>query len=197
MGQSKAWLPFGDELMLQRVVRIVREAVDTVVVVAAVGQDLPELPFDIAIVRDEHKERGPLQGMATGLKALEGQVDCAYLSSCDAPFLRSEFVQRVISILKVYDFIPTPWPIEIAVPRVGDRFHPLAAAYKTNILPNVLQLLAANQSRLTDLINTLPTRVIEPYELADVDPEFESLHNLNRWWEYEAALMMLRTRQQK
>jgi molybdopterin-guanine dinucleotide biosynthesis protein A len=194
MGQPKAWLPFGDELMLQRVVRIMREAVDTVVVVAAADQKIPELPGDVSIIRDELDDRGPLQGLASGLRRLKGRVDCVYLSSCDAPFLREAFVRRMISFISGQT-LPT-WPV-IAVPRIEDRFHPLAAAYKTNILPNVLQLLAANQSRLTDLINTLPTRVIEPHELADVDPEFDSLHNLNTWGEYEAALQLLRTRQQK
>jgi molybdopterin-guanine dinucleotide biosynthesis protein A len=194
MGQPKAWLPCGDELMLQRVVRIVREAVDTVVVVAAVGQKLPALPCDVAIVRDEHEERGPLQGLATGLKALEGQVDCAYLSSCDVPFLRSEFVRRVISILKEYDFTPTPWRIEIAVPRIGDRFHPLAAAFRRTDLPHVLQHLSANQLRLTDLIDALPTRIIEAHEFADVDPTLESLRNINTRQEYEAAVQELKSR---
>ena len=39
MGRPKAWLPFGDELMLQRVVRILGEVVNPIVVVAAPGQD--------------------------------------------------------------------------------------------------------------------------------------------------------------
>jgi molybdopterin-guanine dinucleotide biosynthesis protein A len=55
MGQPKAWLPFGDEVMLQRIVRIVRAVVDPVVVVAAPGQDVPELP-DVQVIRDQ----GPL-----------------------------------------------------------------------------------------------------------------------------------------
>jgi molybdenum cofactor guanylyltransferase len=194
MGQPKAWLPFGDEVMLQRVVRIVRAAVDAVVVVAAVGQELPDLPDDVVIVRDELEGRGPLQGLASGLKALNGQIDCVYLTSCDVPFLRSEYVQRVISILKEYDFIPTPWRIEIAVPRAKDRFHPLAAAYRTTVLPHVLQHLKANRLRLTDLIETLPTRIVESHEFADVDPELESLRNVNTREEYEAALQDLKTR---
>src|SRR5690349_21785016 len=67
MGQPKAWLPFGGELMLPRVVRLLSEAVRPVVVVAAPGQDLPPLPADVAVVRDEERGRGPLQGLAAGL----------------------------------------------------------------------------------------------------------------------------------
>ena len=46
MGRPKAWLPFGDELMLPRVARLLREAVEPVVVVAAPGQDLEHIPGD-------------------------------------------------------------------------------------------------------------------------------------------------------
>src|SRR5580700_6643343 len=95
MGRAKAWLPFAGELMLPRVVRLLREAVDPVVVVAAPDQEVPPLAADIAIVRDEEKGRGPLQGLAAGLAALEGRAEAAYLSSCDVPFLKPAFVRRL------------------------------------------------------------------------------------------------------
>src|SRR5579871_4934557 len=71
MGRPKAWLPFGDELMLPRVVRVLRAVVDPVVVVAAPGQDVPPLPPDVEIVRDEIEGKGPLGGLAAGLAALD------------------------------------------------------------------------------------------------------------------------------
>src|SRR5207245_3248051 len=118
MGRPKAWLPFGDEVMLQRVVRILGGVVGPVVVVAAPDQELPALPDSVLIVRDEEKGRGPLQGLAAGLTALEGRADAAYLSSCDVPFLRPAFVQRMIHLQGEH---------AICVPRVGDYHHPLAA----------------------------------------------------------------------
>ena len=44
MGVPKATLPFGPETMLQRVVRLLGTVVSPIVVVAARGQELPELP---------------------------------------------------------------------------------------------------------------------------------------------------------
>ena len=38
MGTPKCWLPFGDEVLLQRVVRVVGGVLSPVVVVAAKGQ---------------------------------------------------------------------------------------------------------------------------------------------------------------
>jgi len=188
MGQPKAWLPFGDEVMLQRIVRIVRGVVDPVTVVAAPGQDVPELAQEVDIVRDEIEGKGPLGGLAAGLAALEGRVEAAYLSSCDVPFLKTAFIAKVLSFLS-----PASCPLspEIAVPRIGDYHHPLAAAYRVSVLPHVRELLAAERLRPVFLFDAVPTRVIEPFELADVDPEFHSLQNLNTPEEYASALQEL------
>ncbi len=69
MGRPKLSLPFGDETMLGRVVRIVGEVVSPVVVVAAAGQELPALPRETLVARDEIEAQGPLAGLAAGLAA--------------------------------------------------------------------------------------------------------------------------------
>lgn len=182
MGRPKAWLPFGNELMLQRVVRVLREAVDPVVVVAAPGQEVPPLASEVEIVRDEVEGKGPLAGLAAGLTALEGKVEAAYLSSCDVPFLKPGFVQRIISNLG---------DASVCVPEMEGLRHPLAAVYRTTVLPNVRELLAADRLRATLLFDAVPTRAIKTNELLDVDPEFVSIRNLNTPEEYEAALREL------
>src|SRR5207247_7340545 len=123
---------FGDELMLPRVVRLLSEEVSPIVVVAAPEQDVPPLPADVQIVRDEEKGRGPLQGLLAGLTALQGRADAAYLSSCDVPFLKPAFVRRLIELLGDH---------AICVPRVGDYHHPLAAVYRVDVAETVSRLL--------------------------------------------------------
>ena len=179
MGRPKAWLPFGGEVLLQRAVRILSQAVEPVVVVAAPGQDVPELPAGVRVVRDAIEGKGPLGGLAAGLAALDGVADAVYLSSCDVPFLKPEFVRRVASFLA---------GASVAVPHVGGHFHPLSATYRTSVLPCVREFLAAERLRLTTLFESLPTRVIEPHELADADPDFASLRNVNTPEEYAASL---------
>ena len=178
MGRPKAWLPFGDEVMLQRVVRILGGVVGPVVVVAAPDQELPALPDGVLVVRDEEKGRGPLQGLAAGLTALEGRADAAYLSSCDVPFLRPAFVQRMMELQGDHS---------ICVPRVGDYHHPLAAVYRVEVVDAVRRLLASDRLRPVFLFEEVPTRVVEADELREVDPTFDSLRNLNTPEEYEAA----------
>src|SRR5262245_64205843 len=96
MGRPKAWLPFGPETMLGRVVRLLGEVVSPIVVVAAPGQDVPAVPADVLIVRDPERGRGPLEGLAAGLAALRERVDAAYASSWDVAFVPPAFVWGVL-----------------------------------------------------------------------------------------------------
>ncbi|HWG47113.1 MAG TPA: molybdenum cofactor guanylyltransferase [Gemmataceae bacterium] len=179
MGRPKAWLPFGDELMLPRVVRLLGEVVTPIVVVAAPGQDVPPLPSGIDIVRDPEQGRGPLQGLTAGLEALRGRADAAYLSSCDVPFLQPAFVRRLIELLG--DHV-------ICVPEVDGYRHPLAAVYRLEVAAVAMRLLAENRLRPAFLFEEVSTRLVQPHELADVDATFQTLRNLNTPAEYETAL---------
>lgn len=179
MGRPKAWLPFGGEVMLARVVRLLGEAVGPVVVVAAPDQEVPPLPPEVEIVRDDEKGRGPLQGLAAGLAALGGRADAAYLSSCDVPFLRPAFVRRLAELLGDH---------HICVPHVGDYHHPLAAVYRLEVADAVAHLLVEDRLRPFFLFERVPTRVVRAEELADVDPDLRTLRNLNTPEDYEAAL---------
>ena len=179
MGQPKAWLPFGTELLLPRVVRILREVVDPIVAVAAPGQSLPPLPADVEIIYDREEGLGPLNGLASGLAALLNRVDAVYLSSCDVPFLRPEFVRRIIETLGEGD---------IAIPKAEGYLHPLAAVYRVRVLPTVRRLLDSGCRRLQALTDEVPTRIVEAHELEGI----ASLCNLNSPADYEAALKALR-----
>jgi len=179
MGRPKAWLPFAGEIMLPRVVRLLRQVVAPVVVVAAPGQDLPPLPADIAVVVDEQRGRGPLQGLAAGLKALQGLADAAYASSCDVPFLQPAFVRRLIELLGSNS---------ICAPHVGGYYHPLAAVYRIEMLAAVEKLLAEDRLRPVFLFEAVPTRIVTAADLSDVDATMQTLRNLNTPEDYEAAL---------
>jgi molybdopterin-guanine dinucleotide biosynthesis protein A len=179
MGHPKALLPFGPELMLQRMVRLIQGVVQRVVVVAAPGQALPPLPADVIIAHDRREGRGPLEGLAAGLAALPPEASAAYATSCDAPLLREAFVRRLIELHAGH---------EIAVPFVGGYHHPLAAVYSKSVLAEAERLLAEDRLRPALLFETVDTRVVSEEELRDVDSEFVSLRNLNEPTDYRAAL---------
>ncbi len=181
MGRDKATLPFGPELMLQRVVRIVSAAVDasSVIIVASPSQNLPNLCGQVAIVRDDRPYRGPLAGLAAGLLALPHEIDAIYATSCDVPLLKPDFVFRMFEQLG---------DSEIAVPYDGEHFHPLAAVYRPTVLPSALQLLAADELRPRTLFARVKTQLVPVQSLREVDPELHSLMNLNHLHDYQHAL---------
>lgn len=181
MGRDKATLPFGPELMLQRVVRLLGEiiAAGNIVVVAAPGQTLPELPTGVSVAHDSRRNRGPLEGLAAGLRSLSGRADAVYATSCDVPLLVPGFVGRMFDLLGEHD---------IAVPRDGQHHHPLAAVYRLNVLVHVQRLLDADRLRPRVLFDEVNTREVPVDELRSVDPKLSTLENLNHPEEYRSAL---------
>jgi molybdopterin-guanine dinucleotide biosynthesis protein A len=179
MGTSKALLPFGPETMLQRVVRVLSSVVSPIVVVAAAGQSLPDLPATVVITRDEQQGRGPLEGLRAGLKALPETVESAYVTSCDVPLLVPDFARRMIDLLTDCD---------IAVMEVDGFPHPLSAVYRRSTLPHVEALLAQDRLRPVFLFDAVRTRRVQPAEMLSVDPQLLTLRNLNTRDDYLEAL---------
>ena len=184
MGHAKADLPFGDETMLQRVVRLLRQVVEPIVVVSAHGDDRPEVDSslqDVLWTRDQRPDRGPLEGISAGLHALAENSDCqaAYITSCDVPLLQPAFVEQLMQHLPQHD---------IVVPR-EDRFHhPLAALYRVEVRTVVDRLLEHDQLRPAFLFDLVRTRHVDVETLRTADPELATLQNLNRPQDYLAAL---------
>jgi len=181
MGRPKAWLRFGDETLLQRVVNILGTVASPVLVVAAPDQELPALPESVEIIRDPIAHRGPLQGIATGLAALHENIDFAYVSATDAPFLRPEWVKRLSELMGSHDLV---------IPHVDGYYHPLAALYRrATVLPAVKTLLAADRMRPVFLVEAMNARIVYAEELRDIDPNLSTLRNLNTPEEYDQAVL--------
>ena len=178
MGTSKALLPFGPETMLQRVVRVLGTVVEPIAVVAAVDQDLPPLPAGVLVARDEREGRGPLQGLASGLKALPAGVDAAYVTSCDVPLLVPGFVRQMLALAAGHD---------VALIDIDGFAHPLSAVYRRDVLPHVEALLASDRLRPAFLFEIVKTRRVAPAEMT-ADPALLTLRNLNTREDYERAL---------
>jgi molybdopterin-guanine dinucleotide biosynthesis protein A len=206
MGQDKAALPFGPrEVMLQRVVRILRGVVDPsrIVVVAAQGQEVPPLPPEVRVARDRRPGRGPLEGLASGLAALQGHADAAYVTSCDVPLLVPAFVERLFELISDFSLQTSDCDplsksaicnlqseIQIVVPRDGQFHHPLAAVYRTNVLPSVEELLREDRLRPVFLFEKCRTLEVPAGALRAVDPELHSLFNCNRPEDFDTALAL-------
>ncbi len=158
MGRDKPSLPFGPESMLQRVVGLLSQAAEPVVVVASPGQELPPLPAAIAVLRDRHQHLGPLEGLAVGLGYLAGQqaagpIEAAYVTGCDVPLLVPAFVQRMFQLAE---------EVDVAVLHREGFDEPLAAVYRTCVVEHAEALLAAGRLRPAYLFDRVRTRRVRP-----------------------------------
>jgi molybdopterin-guanine dinucleotide biosynthesis protein A len=180
MGRPKAWLPFGSERLLQRVVRLTGTVARPIVVVAAPDQDLPELPADVSIVRDPVEGRGPLQGLATGLAALPKPVELVYATAIDVPFMEPRWITRLVELIDAHD---------LAIPMIGEQYHPLAALYRREaVVPVIHRMLNEDRLKLQRIVELVLSRIVRESEMIPVDPLLGTLRNLNHPEDYEQAL---------
>jgi molybdopterin-guanine dinucleotide biosynthesis protein A len=187
MGTPKAWLDWHGQPLLARVVAVVARAVaGPVVVVGAVGQTLPPLPADVVVACDARAHVGPLQGIGSGLAALAGAADVAYVSSTDAALLHPAFVRRVLH--GVDD------ETDALVPEAHGFRQPLAAAYRVELAATIERLIVEERAKPRFLYERTRTRFAGPdWLLADPavaagDPGLDSLVNPNDPAEFAAAL---------
>jgi molybdopterin-guanine dinucleotide biosynthesis protein A len=186
MGTPKAALEWHGSTLLRRVVGVVGRSVDgPVVVVRAPGQTLPRLADGVEVVEDAREGRGPFQGLAAGLAAVRDRADAAYASSTDVPLLHPRFIRRVLGELDD--------DVDVVLPEVGGFHHPLAAVYRTELVDVVERLIAEDRMRPAFLFESCRVRrldadaLLADPALAAIDPDLDSLLNLNEPAEYEAA----------
>jgi len=187
MGVPKATLEWHGSTLVRRATGIVARAVDgPVVVVRAAGQALPPLPPHIELVDDELADRGPLQGIAAGLRQIGERAPVVFVTGVDTPLLHPAFIACVLRSLRPSD--------EAAVPCAGGFVQPLAAAYRRAPLARALagQLASGDRSGRR-LVARLAAHTLDEAALlgdprvAQLDPHLDSLRNVNTPEDYEDA----------
>jgi molybdopterin-guanine dinucleotide biosynthesis protein A len=189
MGTDKALLRWDGATLLEHVVAVVRGAVPgPVVVVGPAG--VPRRVDDVVTVTDDAPGRGPLQGLATGLRAAAAHgTPTAFVTSVDLPLLHGAYVTAVLAALG---------DAEVALPVVHGHRQPLAAAYATALGDRAAALLDAGARRPGDLLAVSDVREVTAAELlsdpalAAADPELDALRDVDTPEEY--ALLARRAR---
>jgi molybdopterin-guanine dinucleotide biosynthesis protein A len=187
MGASKAALEWHGSTLLYRTAALLSRTVDgPVVVVAAPGQQLPELPIGVQVVEDPVEGQGPMRGIATGLAAVADLAPAAFVCSTDMPFLHPAFINRVLQEFAMTD-------TDVVVPTVRGFRQPLAAVYQTALAGLIANLTLGGELRPGMLLEHCRVQRMDEEELladADVarlDADLESVMNLNTPDEYRAA----------
>jgi molybdenum cofactor guanylyltransferase len=186
MGTPKAALEWHGSTLLRRTVGIIARVADgPVVVVRARGQELPPLPTGTEVVDDPREGLGPVQGLATGLAALTGRAETAFVSSTDMPFLHPAFVRRVLRAAQE--------GADVGLPLARGYPQPLAASYRTSLAPVAAKLVAEERLRPAFLFEECAVDRLDEAALradpvlAALDPGLDSVINVNEPADYQQA----------
>jgi len=174
MGTSKALLDWHGGTLVRRVTGILQRVADPVVVVHADDQELPPLPGAERAV-DRSPDRGPLEGIAAGLRAVAARCPAVFVSGTDLPLLHPDLVVALATARAEHDAV---------VPVADGHVHHLCAVYSCDLLPMVEQQLAADRLRVGLLLEAIDVLRLDAAAL----PHPESLRNLNTEDSYRQVL---------
>lgn len=177
MGRDKASLPFGAETMLERVVRLVRNEVDRVIVAGRTGQTVPD---GVALVTDKEEGLGPLPALAEALESVDTPL--TLVLACDMPLLKPAVVRRLIALVD---------SVEAVAPSVDGHLMTTCAVMRTARAKEAAARSAASDERsLQALLRRLDPRVVPEKDLRDVDPGMLSFVACNTLADYRRALIL-------
>ena len=125
--------------------------------------------------------KAALGGIFTGLS----YATTAYsvVVGCDMPFLNKDLLKYQLSLAKNYDAV---------VPRIDDKAEPLHSVYSKSCLPVILKLLQEQTLSISQLFAMINTRYVTEDEIAEYDPEFLSIFNINTKHDLALARVFLK-----
>lgn len=170
MGRDKSALPFGDETMLDRIVRIVRNVADEVIIVGRRDQQS-------STIHDAIEDQGPLAGVAAGLGA--SHTDLNIVVACDMPLIRPAVLEKLVSLIDDYD---------ICVATIEGRPSVLCGVYRSSVATEALTLFDSGERRVMRLLDRVKTKRVDAAVFRDIDPELDTFLSVDTPEKYDDAL---------
>lgn len=175
MGRPKATLPFGNETLLERVVRLVAPHVDDIVLAAGPGQQVPA-GFDV--VRDASEGLGPVPALIGALSRVRHAS--AFVVACDTPLLQPAIIATLFELSAGWDAcVPVVDGVEMTTCAVYRPDAVLAASRTGGASP---------PSSLRGVLAQLRVRTVDTDVLRRLDPDLLSFTPCNSPAEYRRAL---------
>lgn len=173
-GVNKALVEVGGKMLLERVLDALRPLADQIVVVGHLADDA-RVP-DVQVVPDLFQGGSTLVAIYSGLSVARNEV--ALVVGCDMPFLSTEVLARVARLSQDHD---------LAVPRVRGHLEALHAAYRRSCLPTMEMAIQRQQWKIIDFYPEVRVRLVEDWEVRDLDPDLRSFLNVNTPADLERA----------
>jgi len=172
-GRPKALIQLGGRSIVERVVAALTPVVDDVLVVT----NTPELYafLGLPMVADVYPDHGSLGGIYSGLSAA-GEI--AFTVACDMPFLHPEVVRLVVARAGEGD---------VVIPRVGEQYETMHAAYGKACLPHIEERLRIGRLKIVGFFDRVRVVEIGEAEIARFRDPAVAFMNVNTPDELERA----------
>ena len=173
MGVPKAALPYGRTTLLAHQVGRLAEIFEDVFVVAK------EAGFDAVPARfvfDRTDARAPIHGL---VRALEEVSDRLFVLAVDLPVVTAEVI-RAIAERSLESSAPA------VLPRADGRLQPLAAVWRSSVLPAARERIARSDLSLHGLAEEVGAEILGEETWKAIDPSGNSFANINTIEEYAA-----------
>ncbi|MDB2687010.1 molybdenum cofactor guanylyltransferase [Mariniblastus sp.] len=175
LGVDKQELVFAGKTFLETIVAALAPVTQKIVLVGNVDPDRHQLPDSVTVTQDKIDNKGPLEGIRVGLKSLANDCEYAFVSSCDVPLLTGAVVEFLFAQLDFRDAI---------VPTKGERRYGMTAIYRTRLHTAIAQRIEQNLLRVCDLADGFDVVNLDAETLRLVDPELDTLTNINSATDY-------------
>ncbi|MHC1705352.1 MAG: molybdenum cofactor guanylyltransferase [Tenuifilaceae bacterium] len=140
-GEDKSLLPINGEPLIQNIYKQLVGHFDEVIIGA---NDTKKYEFlNLRVVPDVEKDKGPLMGIYSCLKASASNVN--FITACDIPVMNLHLIHSMINLSSSYD---------IVIPYSKNKGHePLFAVYNKRVINAAEKILGENGRRIIDLLN--------------------------------------------
>lgn len=176
MGRDKAALPFGDETMLSRLVRIYRPHFDLIAVSVNTAGRFDT--YGAMEVVDRHPGDGPLAGLEAAF--LDTGADLIFLTGTDLPLGDAALALHLVEARGEHD---------VCLIRSEKGPEPLFAVYSSSCLKAIQTALAQGRRSMFSLLQQVDTLEIPAESLTEF-PVRQVLTNVNDPVEYARVLQL-------
>lgn len=145
-GNPKAFMQIGDEVLIRRQIRIMRELCNEIIVVTNTPKPFFNvLDSSVRLITDYFPGGGPVAGMHAALHLARNRL--VWIASCEMPFLSSEVARRLISGRNE--------SCDAVIPIVRSRPVALHGVYDKSCAEEATKLLSARAADLKSFIGRI------------------------------------------
>jgi molybdopterin-guanine dinucleotide biosynthesis protein A len=180
-GQVKALMPFGDELLIERQIRLMKKVCDEIIVVTNTPKlFLPLLGSSVRIITDYFPGKGPLSGMHAALHL--SKYTNVWVVGGDMPFISPEVAERCLNCKKAGD--------DAIVPAIGGKICALHAIYDKRCASSSSELLKNGVTSLNELLANVRWKMWNAESVKNLGNQALFPLNIRNWDDYEKLMKL-------